>query len=454
MNQRGRLILMAAFLGALAGWIGARAIIRPALTEHDPLKHEPVDIPERLDAPWATYLGSKAPAETTSDAEAFLAARDAEADAAGSPFRFRLRSLDRLESLSDGDLMALLEKGQLKDSTEVDRAFRRLAMVDPEGVLNRLLTGQFIVSKEADQRARERTIGVWVKSDPGGVLAFVEALDASDTRAALAADLVRAWARSDPQAAAEQLATLERLAGPVRGERIANELFSEWEKLGAEQAEAWIRSEAPPERQGELLDLVLLARAAETSPGAAIDLILANPESPALQASLVAHWRRWAMEDPQSAVEKFGELPEDHPMQRHIGDIAQAELALSRDLQTALQRSEQLPEGVVRRRYLQGLVNFGASNDTALALEALPHLPESREREEAMGMLTELWMRRDPEGLSRWLAGLDPSPSRDAAVGRFAELLVESDPEAAEAWEGTLTDEASRLRIQKKLESE
>jgi hypothetical protein len=293
---------------------------------------------------------------------------------------------------------------------------------------------------------------VWAESDPAGALAFVQGLEASDTRAALAASMVKAWTRKNPQAAAGHLATLERLAGPVRGERVAAELFSEWVKLDPEQAQSWIRGQAPPERRRELLDLVLLARAGQSSPGQAVDLILENPDSPALQAALFEHWRSWAMQDPQSAVEKFTELPEDHPMQRHIGDLAQLELGISRDLPAALQRAEQLPEGIVRRRYLQGLVNFGASNDTAIALEVLPHLPESREREETMGMLVELWMRRDPEGLSRWLGELDPSPSRDAAVTRFADLLVESDPEAAEAWAGTLSDETSRQRIQERLE--
>ncbi len=407
-------------------------------------------------AAWREFIAKRAPATSAANAEQFRHEREGDLLKRSNPFHNELRLTDRLHSLPLDVLETLLRQGEFDTQQDVGEGFARLAREKFENSFDALAQAFNVMNRDQRQAAIRAVIKEGVNIGPSEMIAIFEHLGDMDVVREMSAEFAQQWITRDPFAAMNHLSKLESLAGTMRGRGLAQNLLAAWFRKDPEAAASWVSDHAPTDRKDAFSEQLTVLELSNQSPHEAINHILKNPEKPALQGQLAAQLRRAFGLDAAATMDQLANIPSTHLLWMRADDLAFNAVIMGGmdDAASALALAEKLPHDRRRDGFLAGLVSYGASNDLDFALQVLPALQEGREREQAIGSLTELWMRQDPVALSKWLGGLEASRSKDRAVSRFVKMLSSQDPERARAWAETLSDPTLRERIMAALPSE
>lgn len=368
--------------------------------------------------------------------------RDA-ADRTGSPYRASAREKAALAQLPLGELIALLEAGELHDLNEAAAAFQRWVETDPSAAYKKML--QLPLTTDQRHVARSMIFAHWAKTDPERMLGLLEKLPEGERKDVDAQYFLSVWQQENPGQALRFLDRLAGLAGfGTDAEKIGEDLLEAWMAKDKEAASRWLEALPPGETKDALKDAMEAAHLSQMPLAKAVKWVREHPDQMAAQKRLPEILRNWATSEPAAVLAQLSEFPENHPVWAHeaasVAQSAMVTAAMSKQTEFLTKTVNDLPEGPAKRKLLLGLIRGATSGDFALARRLFAGLSESREREQAASWLSETLSRKDPVAAGEWLLGLDPSPSRDAATGRFAATLAADQPEFAAEWADSIAD--------------
>ncbi len=390
-------------------------------------------------------LDDRDPLAAIKTARDFTALRHEAATRAGSPYRAVPTRAAAVEQLPLGDIIALLEAGELRGYDEIEAAFRRWLEADPLAAYQGM---QRLPLADDDRRmAHQMVYAHWAKHQPEAMLTMLEKLPESEGKDNEAREFLGAWQREDP---GQALRFLDRLAGlggfGSDAGKIQTDLLSAWLQKDAGAAERWVYALPPGSEKDALANAMEVARLGQMKDADAVQWISAHPDQRAAQQRLPEVLENWARRDPAAALARLAEFPADHPVWGHeASSIAQSAMVMSgmgKGAESLAATVNALPEGAAKRKLLLGLVEGATSTDFALAERLLAGLAESQERNQAASSFAELLARKDPAAASEWLLGLGSSPSRDIATDRFVATLAGDRPALAAEWADSIEDPA------------
>lgn len=388
---------------------------------------------------------SRDPLGAIKTAHDFTALRDEAAARTGSPYRAVPTRAAAVEQLPLGEIIALLEAGELRGFDEIEAAFKRWLEADPLAAYQGL---QGLPLADDDRRfARQMVFSHWARTQPEAMLGMLEKLPESEGKDNEAREFLGAWQKEDP---GQALRFLDRLAGlgavGADAAKIQADLLSAWMQKDAAAAERWVEALPPGAEKDALGTAMEIARLGQMKDAEAVQWISTHPEQQAAQQRLPEILGNWARSDPAAALARLAEFPADHPVWGYeassIAQSAMAGASLSKSEESLAAAVNALPEGAKKRKLLLGLIEGASSGDFAMASRLLAGLPESAERRQAAAWFAESLARKDPAAASEWLLGLGASESRDLATDRFAATLAADRPALAAEWADSIEDPA------------
>lgn len=368
-----------------------------------------------------------------------------------SPFEQKLALLEVLRSDDPRTMEALLDEARALDRFSPSREFAehaiytRYAEVDPQGALGRM------VADEVNWWGLREVIALCAKTDPDGVLNYVDALsephrtmlagtilreakgrddiqtafaarfslhreldrvrtlESADTdpagawQAALTLDarsrpgslslIATQWARSDPAAAFEAAAAL---ADTQLRESVEGRVVSDWMRTDRDAALDWVLA-LPPSRHREAIASALNTLA-QTDPEDALATLVDLGDRTLIQRLSSRMAWRWATYDPQAA----------------------SDWALA-------QTSSQMPPELIHT--VMYTVTLSSPED---AISLAWRLDDALQRTSAFKSVFATWAQTDVRAAARWIDA-SPQPPVDAAA-EIIPAYAKLDPDEAFDW--------------------
>jgi hypothetical protein len=292
-------------------------------------------------------------------------------------------------------------------------------------------------SEYAAREAMKFVGRTWAQSDPEGGLHFALTLN-DQSRAALASEIIGAWAQRDLSAAA-RFATAQE--NPVSRAAMAQGLVNTWAKSDAAGALAWsqenLRGSARTEAIGGIIKTV-----AEKDIEAAGDLA-AGMEPGAAQnracASIFETWFNKGKDQRDAALAWLAQLPDPQARNAALDKVqwnwVWNDPGSARDFLSG-------PYGNLAS---QSLVNQVARNQAAknpeAAMEWATGLPADRAADARRAVLDN-WLQIRPEGAAAYVLKLPAGKERDAAIGSISQnfMYASTGLDQALAWFQKLPD--------------
>jgi hypothetical protein len=283
-------------------------------------------------------------------------------------------ALQLLKELPEADRQACLRN---------DNGLSNLISSDPERVAK--LLGE-LGGPLADNNQYQYTASQLAEADPAAAIRWAESLESPGARKAAIAGACANWAERDPAAA---LAAAQNLQDPHLQKEFARTVLSTWAANDPEAVWKWAGA-----GEGELQQYAVLRGVATKA-----------SEDPAGSAQILA--------------QMLGKLPADAggTTKSEMADVA-SQLAgewFAQDMGKAREWVEQLPQGDVQDRALEGMAGS--------------------------------WVNIDPLAASEWMRSLPAGKGRDAAVGRLVGAICQGDPERAFAWASSVGDADRREEL-------
>jgi hypothetical protein len=273
----------------------------------------------------------------------------------------------------------------------------------------------------------------WAQTDPEAGLRFAASLDAT-SRAALATEVMRAWAEKNVASAAAFAAGQPDMSFRSA---LAQGLVSAWGKTDPAAALAWSQENLRGAARTEAI-AGLVKAAAEKSLTSASQLVADMEPGPAQNracASIFETWFNKGKGERDAAFEWLASLPD-----------AEARRAALERVQWNWMWND--PIGV--RDFLNGpygnlaspsMIQQVARNQAArnpeAAMEWASNLPADRAAD-ARNAVLENWLSVRPEGAAAYARKLPAGPERDHAIRTVSQNLIFQSPEQAADWFRTL----------------
>ena len=418
-----------------------------------------------------------------------------------SQFEQKLALLEVLRSSDPRTMEALLDEAGALDRFSPSREFAehaiytRYAELDPQGALGRM------VADEVNWWALREVIALCAKTDPDGVLDYVDALDephrkmlagiilreakgrgdiqiafaarfslhreldraraleTADTdpagawHAALALDarsrpgslnvIAKDWARSDPVAAFKAASTL---AEPQLRNSIESSVVLEWMLVDQDAALDWVLA-LPISRHRDAIGTALNILAQKSDYKAALDTLVDLGDRILVeQVALRIAWT-WGSDDPQAAYDWAvarassqiqGELI--HPV---MSTIARTEP------EDAISLASRLDDALQRAAAFRSVFTTWAQSDVRAAARWIVASPQPPS--DAAFQLIPAYAKLDPEEAFDWLMSLDASQHRH--VDRLITETAKESPGRARQLLGRIPDGPAKDRAAKQLET-
>ena len=481
-------------IGAVLGAGTVLLLLRLELpvVEHPTPAPAPTEEPRRTERP----VPSRVPTvhhPAPSEAPATLA----DTRRLSSQFEQKLALLEVLRSSDPRTMEALLDEAGALDRFSPSREFAehaiytRYAELDPQGALGRM------VADEVNWWALREVIALCAKTDPDGVLDYVDALDephrkmlagtilrevkgrgdiqnaiaarfslhreldraraleTADTdpagawHAALSLDarsrpgslnlIARDWARSDPVAAFEAAGTL---ADTQLRENVERAVVSEWMRNDRDAALDWVLA-LPTSSHREAI-ATALNTLARTDYKAALDTLVELGDRVLVgRLSLRMAWT-WGSYDPQAAYDwavtqassqMLGELI--HPVMSTIARSAPED---------AISLASRLDDALQRAAAFRSVFATWAQSDVRAAAQ---WIVASQTPSDAAYQLIPAYAKLDPEEAFDWLMSLDASQHRH--VDRLITETAKESPGRARQLLGRIPDGPAKDRAAKQL---
>lgn len=376
-------------------------------------------------------------------------------ESARSPYRGEAWERNWLNTMPIEEVVALLESGEVRGSSDVWTVFKRWVAVEPEAAL--LALDRLTLTRDEKSAGVTAVYGYWVKQDPLGLLARFETMEQTLERESRAWNLIQEWQKEDPLMALKTLDRLGKLYAHPKTmvPRVRDGLLAALLKKDPEGAAQWVEELANPEEKKAMNEALVTARLSNRSASEAVEYILSESNDENLQNRLKEYWRAWTRQSPSDAVEGLMALPEDHSMWRgHVPDVVSSAtvMAISMEKVDVLMESlSAMPSGERKRKILQGMVWGAANNDIDLGQRLIEQLPESRERRNAIDFFVGELASENMATAEEWVGALESSSSRDTAVKRFSLELVGSDPVGAAEWADSIEGAQPRQSTREKI---
>jgi len=252
----------------------------------------------------------------------------------------------------------------------------------------------------------------WARFDPQGIHARASSWPADKRREAWPA-LLRAWARSDPQAAALALEQIPDAAVRHRAWPALIEGWSESDDLGV-----WRQLSEIPEgaQRSELVDDVVE--------------------------------RRMRRRGADELLRELTAIPDDPPMDVLKRDalVSAASRLVRHDLHQALALAEAHEDSVYGPDIRRRVAAYWASQDGSAALAWLRRQPAGSQRDDALARAYRTWLRSDRAAAVAWLGERITDTDVAAVAVAHAGVLAREEPETAIAWARELPDPELRRR--------
>lgn len=231
-------------------------------------------------------------------------------------------------------------------------------------------------------------------------------------------------------------------------QEMSKNLMRAWVRTDPDAAMAWLLRQ--PKDIAETAAGAAFQTLSHHNPDKALQLVAAQADLPGRDAiaATIAGW--WARTTPDKALGWAQGLPE-----KLAGPSVKETMATwaAKDFPAAREAMAGL-SAPLRDVALPALVTRWENKQWSGAAAFLEKEPGGRGREEAMGQLIQKWAGDDQQAASAWLARQTPGPERDTGATALAAEVRESDPEAAAIWGMTLGDAGKRQQsLKSTLES-
>jgi hypothetical protein len=297
----------------------------------------------------------------------------------------------------------------------------------PAAELERTLL-QIIQSRlwRTDYKEERRLLGLIGLEDMPRAMLFVDRNAAGKARSQLRFDLLRAWTKLDPRAAAENLARFS--PNELRTAReIVCDTWAEQDPVGA------LAFAGPTE--------TVLSKLAFRSPEKAVEVVMALP-SGARASAINTVARAWFEKDPVAAWKWARELPEAdrffgvRPLIQPLADVDPAAVGAYLAAQPARSPFRNLAEGFAQQ--------WTDADPPAAAAWAAGLATSSACRTEAIAGVAQEWAGFDPKAAAAWIDALPGRIERDLAISRFVNAVLTDDPATAAQMAIKASDEQIR----------
>jgi hypothetical protein len=258
---------------------------------------------------------------------------------------------------------------------------------------------------------------------------------------------------------------LDREKDPIARYKIATRGFEAWMNTDPQGALAWLMSQQPSERRGEILRAAL-AQFSESDPQGAAAWVLANLTGIEQHNSLLMTAESWAQRDGAAAAAWFATLPpskdKDAAMETLLFTWASNDPPAAVDFIGKNPFSPELsailryaayagwaktdPQGAVAAslassranqdpaQFANTLANWATMDLAASSQWLLANVKSGDERELAVKELATIFASQSPDAGLAWIDKLNPGSEKAAAVGQLVPAWSNSDPVSAAKW--------------------
>ncbi len=256
-------------------------------------------------------------------------------------------------------------------------------------------------------------------------------------------ELLRSLCEADARAASTWVARLPT----ARINKYLNELGSCFAQQDAQAAYAWA-SGLPAEQQALALDGVLRNMAYENGAGAYAKALL-MPDGPSREKTLQTALSAWMSQAPADAAAEQAMQQTTGETRRKLQDELASKKIEASPAEGAAFLLELLrsgkPEDADAAKWQSGtLGRRWAGSDPTAALVWLDQVPEGELRKKFLDEFAGEWTRQDPIAASAWIDHLPAGEIKDFATGKLVRSIHEIDPERAAVWAGQIQDMAKR----------
>jgi hypothetical protein len=292
----------------------------------------------------------------------------------------------------------------------------------------------------AGQEALRQVGKAWAQKDPEGGMRFAATLN-SDSRKALASELMSQWATKD-LAAAAKFASAEQ--DPSFRASFAQGLVGIWGKSDAKGALAWSQENLLGNARTEAVSGIIKA-AAEKDIVKAADLV-ADMEPGSAQnracGAIFETWFKKGGKEREAAFDWLAGLPDEdarrQALERVQWDWVWREPEAVRDFITG-PRGNLASDSIVHQ-VVRGLT---AKNPES-AMDWANKLPADRAPEARWAVL-DSWLGVRPEGAMKWARELPEGPERERAIRTVSQSLVWQSTQQAAEWYRSLSGASQKL---------
>lgn len=324
--------------------------------------------------------------------------------------------------------LALFFLGGLAAREQLVARQARVQFVDSSPVVTKSRSDARAVSGGAGSRASE---ALKLQANEDFVTSFQDLLPQFENSIVhddlfLLADV---WASRDGEAACQWLAalTLEDERNPYLFSAL-----SQWARQHPQAAVAWFQGqEFAGDQSQDYLIAGLIRGLAASDPAAALDALLAVPESPERSGALDFLVRAWARDGVPSALSQIADLPTTEPalrkraLQKLAGSLTEEQVLAARgDLLV-------LTSPVDLVTFQVALAARWSQSDPQAAAAWAEKLPSPTAQVSALGQVAARWGRIDPLAASAWLSHSAGEPKMDLAARAVSWSVVGLDPTTA-----------------------
>jgi hypothetical protein len=175
--------------------------------------------------------------------------------------------------------------------------------------------------------------------------------------------------------------------------------------------------------------------------GATLKRLRQIPESSARELAMRLLVTRWGETDPEGALQF---ALSNHEFNYIASDVFQ-QLAAD-DVQSALNRAENIPDLNMRYEALRGVLSFMADQDPAGALQLASTFPSFPNNEPLSSVIYAQWAANDPQAAAAQAAQDSAGTGWRSPMGQVLRNWASQDPMAAVNWSMSVSDPAAQAR--------
>lgn len=280
---------------------------------------------------------------------------------------------------------------------------------------------EVLASSAANKSSNAAQLARQAKEDPAGAWTAAQAETNLRERQRSMQRVLHVWARSDPQAALNALASLPS----HQRNRMQMNVVGRWLQQDPDAALTWINAQGPGLRSNQLQTLAV-THIAQTDISRALRIAATLPQGQS-QLLIDQALSRLAADNPERVIEELNNAGiELANSQAYAQILSNAKLySVEESLDRARQLDEQQRQGVEQQLYRRW-----AEEDPAAAARHLANVSDAGLHERSVRQVIRRWANADPTAAASWIATA-PEAQRDAMQQVLVTTISQVDPDTA-----------------------